>query len=174
MQTDCHGVQYMWNSVIRKYLRHSTGNRTWICLSILSDILYETHHKVLFYLRCTQLMKLRYNAGLSLSVCVKVRFALSQIFDDLYPQRRWPRSSVGIATDYGLDVPEIETRWGRDFPPVQTGPGAYPASCTMVKGSFPGVKFGRGVTLTTHPHLAPRSWKSRAIPLPPSGPQPGL
>jgi len=31
-------------------------------------------------------------------------------------------------------------------------------------GSFPRVKFGRGVTLTTHPLLAPRSWKSRAIP----------
>ena len=32
------------------------------------------------------------------------------------------------------------------------------------------VKCGRGVLLTTHPLLAPRSWKSRAIPLPPSGP----
>ena len=29
--------------------------------------------------------------------------------------------------------------------PVQTGPGAYPASCTMGTGSFPGVKRqGRG------------------------------
>ena len=29
--------------------------------------------------------------------------------------------------------------------PVQTGPGAYPASCTMDTGSFPGVKWpGRG------------------------------
>jgi hypothetical protein len=25
-------------------------------------------------------------------------------------------SVVGIATGYGLDSPEIETRWGRDFP----------------------------------------------------------
>ena len=25
-------------------------------------------------------------------------------------------SSVGIATAYGLDVPGIEFRWGRDFP----------------------------------------------------------
>jgi len=58
--------------------------------------------------------------------------------------------------------------------PVQTGPGAYPASCTMGIGSFPGVKCGRGVLLTPHPLLAPWSWKSRAIPLPPSGPQPGL
>ena len=35
----------------------------------------------------------------------------------------------------------------------------------MGTGSFPGVKYGRGVTLTTHP-LVPWSWKSRAIPLP--------
>jgi hypothetical protein len=26
------------------------------------------------------------------------------------------RSSVGIETDYGLDGPGIEFRWGRDFP----------------------------------------------------------
>jgi hypothetical protein len=44
----------------------------------------------------------------------------------------------------------------------------------MGTGSSPGVKRGRGVLLTTHPLLAPRSWKSRAIPLPPSGPQPSL
>ena len=63
---------------------------------------------------------------------------------------------------------------GRDFPPIQTGPGAHPASCTMGTGSFPGVKYGRAVLLTTHPLLVPWSWKSRAIAVPPSGPQPGL
>jgi len=55
---------------------------------------------------------------------------------------------------------------GRDLPPVQTGPGAHPVSCTMGTGSFPGLKYGRGVLLTTHLLLVPRSWKSRAIPLP--------
>ena len=67
----------------------------------------------------------------------------------------------------------IESRWGRDFPPAQTGPGAYPASCKMGTGSFPGVKCGRGVLLTTHHLLVPRSWKSRSIRTyiyPPSGP----
>ena len=60
----------------------------------------------------------------------------------------------------------IESRWRRDFPPVQTGPGTHPASCKMGTGSFPGVKCGRGVLLTTHPLLVPRSWQSTAIPLP--------
>jgi len=49
--------------------------------------------------------------------------------------------------------------------PVQTGPGAHPASCPMDTGSFPGVKSGRGVTLTPHPLLVPWSRKGRAIPL---------
>ena len=57
---------------------------------------------------------------------------------------------VGIATGYGLDGPGIESRWQRDFPPVQTGPGAHPGSCTMGTGSFPGVKCSRSVLLTTH------------------------
>ena len=49
-----------------------------------------------------------------------------------------PGSSVGIATNYGLGGPGIESRWGRDFPPVQTGPGAHPASYTVGTGSFSG------------------------------------
>ena len=64
-------------------------------------------------------------------------------------------SSVGIVTRYGLIGRRIESRWGRNFPPVQTGPGAHPASYRMGTGSFPGVKrSGRGVDHP--PHLAPR------------------
>jgi len=77
-----------------------------------------------------------------------------------------PGSAVGIATDYGLEGPRIESRCWRDFPSVQTGPRNHPASCKVGTGSFPGVKCGRGVLLTTHPFLVPRSWKSRAITLP--------
>jgi hypothetical protein len=58
--------------------------------------------------------------------------------------------------------------------PVQTGPGAHPASFTMGTGLFPGVKCGRGVTLTTHTLLVLWSWKSRAIPLPTLWATPGL
>jgi hypothetical protein len=75
-------------------------------------------------------------------------------------------SSVGIATELRAGRAGIESRWGRDFPPVQTGPGAHPASCEMGSSSFPVVKCGRGVMLTTHHLLVPRLWKSKAIPLP--------
>ena len=34
-----------------------------------------------------------------------------------------PCSSVGIATDYGLDSPAIESRWGEIFPPSRMALG---------------------------------------------------
>jgi len=49
--------------------------------------------------------------------------------------------------------------------PLQTGPGAHPATCTMGTESFPEVNTDRGVTLTPYPLLVPWSRKSRAIPL---------
>ena len=67
-------------------------------------------------------------------------------------------SIIGIVTGYGLDGLGIESRWGVSFSaPIQTCPGAHPASCTMGPGSFPGVKSGWGVTLTPHPLLVPWS-----------------
>ena len=74
-------------------------------------------------------------------------------------------SSVGIATDYGLDGPESNPGGDEIFHPFRQALEAHPASCKMGTGSFLGVKCGRGVLLTTHPLLVPRSWKSRAIPL---------
>jgi len=44
--------------------------------------------------------------------------------------------SVGIATDCGLDGVGIESRWGRDFLPFETGPET---SYTMDTGCFPTV-----------------------------------
>jgi hypothetical protein len=83
-----------------------------------------------------------------------------------YFARCGPGSVVGIATGYGLDDLGTESRWGARFPPpVQTGPGTHPASCTMGTGSFPRVKSSRGVTLTPHLLLVPWSLKSIAIPL---------
>jgi hypothetical protein len=48
------------------------------------------------------------------------------------PLKPLPGSSVGIATGYRLDGPRIKFQWGaRISAPVQTGPGAHPASCTI-------------------------------------------
>jgi len=77
-----------------------------------------------------------------------------------------PDSSVCIATELGCGRSGNRIPVGARFSaPVQNGPGTYPASCTMGTGSFPGVKSGRGLTLTTHPLLVPWSRKSRAISL---------
>jgi hypothetical protein len=77
--------------------------------------------------------------------------------------------SVSVLSDYGLHDRAVEVRSpaeAKDFSSslcVQIGSGAHPASCTMVPGILsPGVKRGRGVTLTTHPHLVPRSRMSRS------------
>jgi hypothetical protein len=86
-----------------------------------------------------------------------------------------PGSSVGIATELRAGRSGDRIPVGARFSaPIQTGPGAHPASCTMGTGFFPGVKYGRGVTLTIHPLVVPTSWKSRAIPLPTLWATPGL
>ena len=66
--------------------------------------------------------------------------------------------------EYDVELPKGWTVRGsnpgggaRFSAPVQTGPEAHPASCAMGTGSFPGVKCGRGVTLTPHTLLVPRS-----------------
>ena len=76
-----------------------------------------------------------------------------------YIHRSGPRwlSRYSDCLRVGLSGDRIPV-WGRRFSaPVQTGPEAHPASCTMGTGSFPGVRCGRGVTLIPHPLLVPRS-----------------
>jgi hypothetical protein len=94
------------------------------------------------------------------------KFSLQSFIHYGYSDRSGPGNSVGISTSYGLDGPGIESRWGSRFSaPVQTGPGAHPVSYAMGTGSFPGIKSGRGLTLTPHPLLVPWSRNGRAIPL---------
>jgi hypothetical protein len=78
-------------------------------------------------------------------------------------------SSVSTVSDYGLDDRAIEVRsptGAKDFSSIlyiQTGSGAHPASCTLgTEGPVPGTKRSGGVTLTTHPHLVPRSRMNRS------------
>jgi hypothetical protein len=76
-------------------------------------------------------------------------FKETRIYSTIFPKYIHicgPGSSVGIAISYG--------REGAGFSaPVQTGPAAHPASCTLGTGTFLGVESGRGVTLTPHPFL---------------------
>jgi hypothetical protein len=78
-------------------------------------------------------------------------------------------SSVSIVSDYGLDDRAIGVRspeGAKDFSSnlcVQNGYGAHPPFCPIGNGGpFPGAKLGRGVTLTTHPHLVLRTRMSRS------------
>jgi hypothetical protein len=72
---------------------------------------------------------------------------------------------VGIAAGYGLDGPGIDSRWGEIFRTCPDRPWGPPSLLYNGYRVFPGVKSGRGVTLTPHPLLMPRSYISRAIPL---------
>jgi hypothetical protein len=89
-------------------------------------------------------------------------------FTFLLLQKRSRGSSVSIVSGYGLDDWAIKVRspagarifplssvsrpaLGPTQPPVQWVPGVFSL----------GVKRGRGVMLTTHPHLVPRSRMSR-------------
>ena len=84
----------------------------------------------------------------------------------LFWREDWPGSPVGIATDYGLG-------WSGDRIPVggeifRTCSDRYWGPPSLLYNGyrvFPGVKSGRGVTLTPYPLLVLWSRKSRAIPL---------
>jgi hypothetical protein len=64
--------------------------------------------------------------------------------------------AVCTASRYGLDGLGFKSRWRRDFPPLATPalePTHPPKQYTL--GHSRG-QCGRGVALTTYPHIAPR------------------
>jgi len=88
----------------------------------------------------------RYLANLEQNCCPIRCDSPSQYHFVLYISKRKLKSYCGLGSSVSIAIVlragryGIESRWGRDFPPVQTGPGAHPASCTKGTGSFPGVK----------------------------------
>jgi hypothetical protein len=106
-------------------------------------------------------MKLRFTLPQITSVCM---FSVGVLL--IYRSRG---SSVSIVSDYGLDdraIGVISPAGAKDFSSslcIQTGSEAHLASSTMgTGGPFPRTNRGRGVTLTTHPHLIPRSGMSKS------------
>jgi hypothetical protein len=69
--------------------------------------------------------------------------------------------SVSVVSDYRLDDQGSIPGRGKDFSSIlcfHTRSEAHPASYPVCTGGpLPGEKRGRGVTLTTHPHLVRRS-----------------
>ena len=85
-----------------------------------------------------------------------------------------PGSSVGTVTAYGLDGPGSNPGGDEIFRPSRPALGSTQPPVIWLPGLSRGLKYGRSVLLTTHLLLVPRSWKSRAIPLPTLWATPGL
>jgi len=80
-------------------------------------------------------------------------------------------SVVGISTTRGSKPAEGVVRDFVFSAPVQTSRGIHPASSTMHTGALSQRQSGRGVALTSDPHVAMRLRMSRAEPLlPPVSP----
>ena len=79
-------------------------------------------------------------------------------------------SSVSTATGYGLDGPGSNPGGGDIFRTCPYRPWSPHSLLYNGYRVVPGVKSGRGVTLTSHPLLVLWSRKSRAIPVLPCGP----
>jgi hypothetical protein len=66
-------------------------------------------------------------------------------------------NTVCIATSYGLDGSEIESRWGRGFlHPSSPALGSNQPPNHWVLGLFTGDNTAWGMVLTTHPNITPK------------------
>ena len=96
---------------------------------------------------------------------------LPTIWSNLLPpcskqkKRRWGKWYIILwrkGWDWGYVLADVD-QWPEECYFLKgikyISPEAHPASCTMGTGSFPGVRVRRGVTLTPHPFLVPRSKK---------------
>jgi hypothetical protein len=94
----------------------------------------------------------------------KLRWPINSLLKNVHE----PGSSGSIVSGYGLDDRGSFPGRGKGFFLCTLRPDRLwdPPGLLFngYRGPFPGVKCGRGVMLTTHPHLVPRSRKRGAIP----------
>jgi hypothetical protein len=131
-------------------------------LSLSSQMITNTFFYFLclfFVLQTVHFQKTRIHTLISVTVCP--RYLCSLWFSDLMEIHYTCRYNVvGIATHYGLDCPEIESRKRHDIPhPSRLALGPI-ASCKMnYRVCFSGIKLpGRGVD---HSHTASADVKER-------------
>jgi hypothetical protein len=104
------------------------------------------------------------------SFSLAIAFIQTNLIFYCYLIGRWSRvaqSAQCLATDWTTGRSRFDPRQRQKIFPLASvsrpALGAHPASCPMGTGVLsPGVKRGRGVTLTIHLHLVPRSWMSRS------------
>jgi hypothetical protein len=72
--------------------------------------------------------------------------------------------TVKYSASYAQDARRnaYKSSYKTEVPKLLTGSGAHSLLYNGYRGPFPGLKHGQGVTLTTHPHLVPRSRMSRS------------
>jgi hypothetical protein len=95
-------------------------------------IMYGDEWKPRSYALCN-VFQLTVTITVTLSVMSKQILPLTVVFGE-------PGSSVGIATDYGLDGPGIEFQWRRDFRTRPDQPWGPPSLLYNGYRFFPGVK----------------------------------
>ena len=89
----------------------------------------------------------------------RLSFSIETLLFYIWWAGQLSRYSDWLRAGWSGDRIPVEARFSA---PVQTGPEDHPASCTMGTESFPGVKSGRGVTLTLHPLLVPLVTKEQS------------
>jgi hypothetical protein len=130
---------------------------------------------VLIYTSCFGIMapcecKLHFRCFGDVIITVFKAKTIVSHFNEVHVLGRSRVSLASVVSDYGLDGRAIGIRspaWAKAFSSVlcvQTGSGGPPS---LLSNGYawvlsPGAKRGRGVTLTTRPHLVLRSWMSRS------------
>jgi hypothetical protein len=92
-----------------------------VCVTLSPDMVWDDVHYLLH--KILPLVPILNHINLAYALPYHDEEVVSAYFSVLYQNHVGRHSSVGIATRYEVDCPEIESRWGAGFSaPVQTVP----------------------------------------------------